>query len=62
MRLGKGKAFPLAIGRSIGKLSPMSDCTAHSRDCGLTPSRLRLAGAFVRLIELQGPACGRFMR
>ncbi|MGX1498717.1 hypothetical protein ACSSV1_003768 [Labrenzia sp. MBR-25] len=40
----------------------MSDRTAHIRRSGLPEGCQALSGFDVRLIELQGPACGRFTR
>jgi hypothetical protein len=54
--------FPLAFGLSFSKLPPMTCRTAHSCQTGRAAISLHLRAENVRLPELQGPACGRFMR
>ncbi len=54
--------FPLAFPRSFGKLSAMIYRIAHICRSGQPNRLLSQTGALVRLRQLQGPACGRFMR
>lgn len=55
-------AIPPCLRLVFRYIAPMTDRTNHHCSSGHAAISLRLRAFAVRVPELQGPACGRFMR